>query len=228
MSDCKITLVRHQERNLGLTTERFSIGSSNPCADADDKLNIAEFGLNLVDGTLEIGINGKIFQIPSLEALAANDGQSTVWNEANKKYVFGVGNRIENVLNISDLKVAGEVQLTKEQSGSIIIMDEDATVRLPTTELGLNFRFRSNNEVSPPSVFIRTTGGDFQGGVLSNDIDSIATPAVFFTVEDENQMELNGTTQGGNRGTWVDVVVFGGDWDLTGFLNCSGVVADPF
>lgn len=228
MGACKITKVRQQQRNSTTAGERFSPGNPDCNDDTALQLQPAEFGFNVNDGVLEIAIDGKIFQIPSLEALAANDGQATVWNEATKRYLFGVGDRIENILLISDLKVAGEVQLTKEQSGSIIIMDEDATVRLPSTELGLNFRFRAAEDVSPPSVFIRTTGGDFQGGVLSNDIDSIATPAVFFTVEDENQMELNGTTQGGNRGTWVDVVVFGSDWNLTGFLNCSGVVADPF
>ena len=102
---CKTTKIRQQMRNVSTTAERFSTGSSDPCADPDATLNIAEIGVNLTDETIEIGVTAGIRQIASLEGNAANDGKAPIWNDATKKYIPGTvgggGGTYANVLFVS-------------------------------------------------------------------------------------------------------------------------------
>lgn len=86
---CKTTLVRQQIRNLSGGGARFSVGSSDPCADNNDKLNKAELGVNVADESLQVGVNSGIKDVPLLEGNLANDGKVVKWNDSLKKFVFG-------------------------------------------------------------------------------------------------------------------------------------------
>lgn len=100
----KITRVRQQQRPTSTPDQRFTVGNPSYHDDTVTQLQPAEFGVNVVDGTLEIGINGKVYQIPLLEANAAADTKASVWNEATKKWVFGAvggGGTYANVLFVS-------------------------------------------------------------------------------------------------------------------------------
>lgn len=230
MSGCKTTFVRQQLRNLATVLQRFSVGSSDPCADDLDKLNIAEFGVNLTDQTLEVGYSTGIAQIPSGIAVDANHTMALVWNKTTLSWDFvaaGVGNR--QVLFMSDLLVAGEVQLTVEQSGSIIVWNDSGTIRLPVggdSVLGMNYKFVSEEDNLGADIILRVAGANFKGGLLCADINNSGNK--FFTDDDDNQVTFNGTTTGGNRGTVINVFFNGDDYDTTGVVNCEGTVSNPF
>jgi len=100
----KITRIRQQQRPTSTIGQRFTVGNPSYHDDTTTELQPAEFGVNVTDGTLELAINGKVYQIPLLEANAAADTKASVWDEATKKWVFGSlsgGGTYANVLFVS-------------------------------------------------------------------------------------------------------------------------------
>lgn len=84
-----ITKVRQKQRNSTVTTERFSVGNTDYNDDTDLQLQPTEFGVNEVDGTVEIGIVGDVIQVAALSMGASEDGQGLIWDNANKKWIAG-------------------------------------------------------------------------------------------------------------------------------------------
>ncbi len=84
----KITRVRQQQRNTTTTTQRFSVGNPSYHDDTATELQPGELGINVNDGTVEIGISGDVQQIPSAKATDADDTKALVWNKTSKSWDF--------------------------------------------------------------------------------------------------------------------------------------------
>lgn len=230
----KVTKVRQEQRNSSTTSQRFTVGNPSYHDDTDTQLQPAEFGINVVDGTLEIGINGKVYQIPALEANAAANTKACVWDEASKKWVFGtVGGGGVTVLSLSALAVANVVNLTTGQSPAILLFDQadGITTLLPAKVTGLNFTFITTVELTSGIYQVIAPGGNVLIGGLSS-INGV-TPEnarIFANSPGDNAITLTGATTGGKIGTEINIIggVANNQYIATGRNVHSGIMATPF
>lgn len=227
----KITGVRQQQRNSSTTSQRFTVGNPSYHDDTSTELQPAEFGINVIDGTLEIGINGKVYQIPLLDAQDINDGQAGVWDKTLKKWVFATVGGV-TVLSLSVLATANVVTLTTDQSPAILLFDQadGITTFLPEKVTGLNFTFITTVELTSGSYQIISPDDTLTGGLSAINGVTPENARVFINNPGDNAISLNGSTGGGKIGTEIDIIggVAENQYIATGRNIHSGVMASPF
>jgi len=115
--------------------------------------------------------------------------------------------------------------LTSADSGKTILLDTAAgsVVTLPAPAVGARFRFLVS--LKPTSNFHQikvAAATDFMGGslnILDNDAAAQGAFAADGTADDN--VQLNGTTKGGQVGDWIDVqCITTTQWAVTGNLVC--------
>lgn len=88
----KTTYVRQQLRNIATAALRFVVGTGDPSTDGANAIQPAELGVNVADGTIEVGYTAGIAQIPSRIMVDADDTKALVWNKTTKAWdVASVG-----------------------------------------------------------------------------------------------------------------------------------------
>ncbi len=121
--------------------------------------------------------------------------------------------------------------LTKEQTGSLILLDtaDGSTVTLPTPEQGLRFSFAVSVSVTSNSHIIKGAAGEFLAGGLQQMIDTTAvSEGQFLNGTTHLTLTHNGTTTGGLIGTWYEFVGISSTvWMVTGLCASSGTLATP-
>lgn len=126
--------------------------------------------------------------------------------------------------------------LNENQSGSIVSLDRAAgtTVTLPASCLpGTYFDFMVATTVTSNADKIITGAGTelMVGGVLNCDTDSSNATIVFpsLVASSNISVNLNGSTKGGIKGDYIRVTKLDSvTWNVSGFVNGTGVVATPF
>ena len=107
------------------------------------------------------------------------------------------------------------------------------TITLPAaTGSGDRYRFAVNTTVTSAQDRIAVTWNDtFFGSIIVNtDADSVADSVVSFTsASGNNQITLNGTTQGGIAGDYLEVTDIGTDrWLVWGTVSAPGTEVTQF
>lgn len=169
----------------------------------------------------------------ALNANTASRGQGQIgddaaWAEINAllKYVKALRNPL----------AGGSTRtLTADNDGDVILLDTAAgsVITLPAaTGSGMAVQFLVS--VKPTSNFhqvkVANASDTMSGSVNLLDNDSNAQTAYAASGTDDN-IQLNGTTKGGQVGDWVEVVdVKANVWAIRGQLVCpaGSNVADPF
>lgn len=152
-----ITKIRQQIRNLVTTAQRFLIGESDYKQDNDNQLQPGEFGLNVVDGSLQIAINGQVFEVPAMLMGAAENGKVPKWDDAAKKYIptTGVGGDFANGGdNAGDARSLGNL----DNESLSFIVDDKVIITLATN--GIAFFGADGNALS--GIGILDTDGNLK------------------------------------------------------------------
>lgn len=120
----------------------------------------------------------------------------------------------------------------------IVLLDTAAgsTITLPAaTGSGLRVKFVVSITPTSNQHRINVTGDDAFFGtiVMSTDSDSADLAVVAWesgpTVSDADRINLNGTTTGGDKGDWVEVIDIATDsWHVAGTVTGTGAEATPF
>ena len=121
----------------------------------------------------------------------------------------------------------------------VVLLDTAAgsTITLPdATGSGLRVKFVVS--VTPTSnqhrIDVAAGGSAFFGTVvMDTDADSVDLATVSFpsgpTVTDVDRIDLNGTTKGGDKGDWLEVIDIATDsWHVSGVLTGTGTEVTPF
>ena len=127
---------------------------------------------------------------------------------------------------------------TLRHGGRVILLDTAAgsTVTLPAaTGSGAHFRFVVTVTPTSNQHRIDVTGDDAFFGTLvaDTDSDSVDLGTITWpsgpTVTDADRIDLNGTTTGGRKGDWIEVIDIAADsWHVSGTITQSGTEATPF
>ena len=109
-----------------------------------------------------------------------------------------------------------------------------ATVTLPAaTGTGNRYRFAVNTTVTSNQDRIIAAGSDlFYGSLLIEaDADSVADATISFRANGSthNSIDMNGTTQGGIAGDYIELVdIASAKWNVWGILQATGTEITPF
>jgi hypothetical protein len=127
------------------------------------------------------------------------------------------------------------VTLTKDQSGSVVLMDRAAGIvfTLPANTPGMQFTFTATVTVTSNNYKIITAAGTelLIGGLISDDTDSSDAVAFFPSLAATSNIAvtMNGGTTGGLAGTSIVFTCLTSTrWNVQGLVTGSGVVANPF
>lgn len=106
------------------------------------------------------------------------------------------------------------------------------TVTLPVaTGSGARFRFIVGTSVTSNAYIIKVADATdvMDGVVLAADDTGTPAPLVWVTAADSDTINLDGSTQGGIIGDWIELEDIGANqWHVHGFLKQSGTEATPF
>lgn len=210
---CKTTFVRQQLRNISTALLRFSVGSSDPCADSNDKLNINELGVNDLDGTIEVGYTAGIAQIPSAIATDADNLKALTWNKDTKSWDFAtVSSAVSSVgitFNVQDRDpdTSNPAVLATRNAQNVMEFDPDVDKSLVFSGSLLGYKGGGLDCAIVWVAKTATTGRTrwnlaierSEGGVTNIDVDSFAGGNSLFT----------GTTNGTNGVINYHVIQFG-------------------
>lgn len=241
---------RFIQRRAALAPNDISLANANAIfVDSDDdqlKFTTGTSGTTTVDLVTESQtqtLTNKTLTAPTLSGTVAGTytigGTPTLTSPIvnSGAAVAATGPEIDNVADVSARLVAGGASLTltaATHSDRIILLDTAAgtTITLPAaTGSGATFRF--NVTVTPTSNQhrINVVGNDEFVGVLMVTQDSADTALIFDAADagDNDQINMNGTTQGGRIGDWVELIDISTDnWHARGVLSGSGIEATPF
>lgn len=104
------------------------------------------------------------------------------------------------------------------------------TVTLPAaTGTGNRYRFCVGVTVTSVADIIQVTGNDAFYGVIHVAQDGGDTSIAFEAGSDADQISLNGSTTGGIKGDYIEVIdILGDSWLAIGFTQATGTEATPF
>jgi len=116
-----------------------------------------------------------------------------------------------------------------DHAGKLIQIDDaDGAVTLPsikTTELGAQYRFFIGTDST--DLDIKTDGTDKFSGSLS--VAGTTTAAFASDVSSNDVISMNGSTTGGDKGSYVEITAMAtNEYLVQGVLIGSGSVATPF
>jgi hypothetical protein len=134
---------------------------------------------------------------------------------------------------------ATPIALTAAQSGRVVLVDDAAGLQftLPaigSSDIGLSFKFLVTVSITSNSFKVTAAAGDLlQGGLWTVDFDDVYTApqGAFYEPDgsDDLIMTMNGTTQGGKRGTVVEfIATTATQWFVTGIAVGDGILATQF
>lgn len=134
---------------------------------------------------------------------------------------------------------ATPIVLTAAQSGRVLIVDDAAGLdfTLPAigaSDIGMHFKFLVTVTITSNSFRVTAATGDLlQGGLLTVDFDAVYTApqGAFYEPDgtDDLIMTMNGTTQGGKRGSWVEFTALTAtQWFVHGVAVGDGTLATQF
>jgi len=135
----------------------------------------------------------------------------------------------------SIINATGSTQtLTAAQSGSLVVLDRAAgcDVTLPADEVGLTYDFVVKTSVTSNDYSINgaATSDLLIGGIQihsSSTLDKVTQFSPDGT--DDDVMSMNGTTTGGEKGTYFTVTCIATNrWHVSGVLVGTGVFTNPF
>lgn len=134
--------------------------------------------------------------------------------------------------------VAGGATLTIDpllHDGRVIALDTAAgtTITLPAaTGSGARFKFVVTVRPTSNQHRIDVVGNDAYFGtlVVDTDADSVADATITFNAAaDSDRIDLNGTTKGGLKGDFIEIVDMVADgWHVYGVLSATGTEVTPF
>lgn len=130
---------------------------------------------------------------------------------------------------------ATPVVLTAAQSGRVILVDDAAGLdftlpALSSAEIGTHFLFVVTVTVSSNSFRVTAASGDLLfGGIQLTDFDTADKCAFFAPDGNDLIMTMNGSTQGGKQGTWVEFIASSAtQWLVRGVGAADGTLATMF
>lgn len=150
---------RHQNNNTSGAGNRFSTGNSNPIDDGVLEIQPAEFGINLLDKSLEIGVTGGVWQIPLLQGSAANNGKVVTWDEANERFAFAADGGVtgSGTINKSTIWTSGTT------IGDGILLDDGTGIGIGAIVAGTTFYLQD----STASTLIRAAASKTSGSTTA-------------------------------------------------------------
>lgn len=130
---------------------------------------------------------------------------------------------------------ATPIVLTAAQSGRVILVDDAAGLdftlpALTAAEVGVHFLFVVTVTVSSNSFRVTAASGDLLfGGIQLTDFDTADKCAFFAPDGNDLIMTMNGSTQGGKQGTWVEYIASSAtQWLVRGVGAADGALATMF
>ena len=151
--------------------------------------------------------------------------------------VASTGPEIDNVADISARLVAGGSALTMvaaTHTGRVILLDTAAgtTITLhAATGSGAHYRFLVSVTPTSNQHRINVTGDDEFVGQIVQAADGGSTVVVYEALNtvDNDRINMNGTTQGGVVGDYIEVIDYLADnWFVHGHTSATGTEATPF
>lgn len=127
---------------------------------------------------------------------------------------------------------AATLTVTSASAGKVIPLNRAAgiAVTLPAAiGSGAEYRFYVGTTVTSNSTTIKVVGNDIMVGtaIVANDTD--ASASIFETASDSDTITFNGTTTGGIKGAWVELVDVATDtWWVRITGAATGSEATPF
>ena len=126
----------------------------------------------------------------------------------------------------------GATTLTEADSGALCVFDTAAgfTYTLPAAAKGLRFRFIVTTTITSGVARVACATGDFFLGTINQGTDGTYTQAQR-SADGANDLawEGNGSTTGGIKGDWFEVVALDStNWYVWGYNNATGSEATPF
>lgn len=130
---------------------------------------------------------------------------------------------------------ATPIVLTTAQSGRVILVDDAAGLdftlpALSASDIGTHFLFVVTVTVSSNSFRVTAASGDLLfGGIQLTDFDTADKCAFFAPDGNDLIMTMNGSTQGGKQGTWVEYIASSAtQWLVRGVGAADGTLATMF
>lgn len=130
---------------------------------------------------------------------------------------------------------ATPIVLTEAQSGRVIIVDDAAGLdftlpALAAAQIGTHFKFIVTVTITSNSFRVTAGSGDLLfGGIQVTDFDTADKCAFFAPDGNDLIMTMNGSTQGGKQGTWVEFIASSAtQWLVTGVAAGDGTLATMF
>lgn len=116
--------------------------------------------------------------------------------------------------------------------GKVITLNRAAgiTATLPAaTGSGVEFRFFCGTTVTSNNNIIQVVGDDIMAGAAIVAQDGGDTVVVFETAADSDTITCNGSTKGGIKGDWIELIDVAADtWFVRCTLTATGTEATPF
>ena len=137
--------------------------------------------------------------------------------------------RLTDIPNSVTYSATGSPTLTAAQSGNVILFDSaSTTVTLPAVQAGLMFTFVSTITANTSQKVITAGGALIYGGLYIGTV----TTTNFFAANGTSHIAviMNGTSQGGVKGSYFTLVCDGTAWYIvSGMLNGTATAgATPF
>ena len=131
---------------------------------------------------------------------------------------------------------ATPIVLTEAQSGRVLLVDDAAGLdftlpAIAAAQVGTHFKFLVTVTITSNSFRVTAGTGDvLAGGLFIADFDTANTGAYFTPDGNDLIMTMNGSTQGGKKGTWVEFIATGANewWVSGGVVFGDGSLATPF
>ncbi len=130
---------------------------------------------------------------------------------------------------------ATPIVLTEAQSGRVILVNDAAGLdftlpALAAAQVGTHYLFVVTVTVTSNSFRVTAASGDLLfGGIQVTDFDTADKCAFFAPDGNDLIMTMNGSTQGGKQGTWVEYIASSAtQWLVRGVAAGDGTLATMF